>query len=181
MNNNVSLSNEDSRSVQRIIFEKANFGTVPTFFRVEGDDRLHPVQWTKHPHLAEIVFSDGSSSRVVASYDPDLEAQVMSQLKGSGDKDVDPNGDDIPWPAVPTPPYTEDALNDLRDMVDDGMKVAYAESINQTPRVTRPITDDEAIMLGLSSGPKPTSPRPQESFKPSDFAPILEQNLEERN
>lgn len=158
MNSSVSLSNEDSRSVQRIIFEKANFGAVPTFFRVEGDERLHPVQWTKHPHLIDIIFSDGSTSRVIATYDPDLERQVMQRMK---ERETATDSYDKTEPAVEVDDFIskldiETNLDELRDVVaetlsgavtpvDDGMAVAYTRPINK-------MTPEEAVALGLTQG-----------------------------
>ncbi len=56
----------DNRVINQVIYEKALLGKVPTYFRIAGDERFHPVNWAMHPHLVEVEFSDGSTSHVHA-------------------------------------------------------------------------------------------------------------------
>lgn len=139
---NFSSNGEDNRSVQRIIFEKATFGSFPTFFKVAGDDRNHPVQFAKHPHLTEIMFSDGTTIQVTASAGstvieemvgpipnnrPETYDTVETELGSVGDESADHD----PWadqdaeyvsrnaPAIEPDdetPATEDALEELTEV-----------------------------------------------------------------
>jgi hypothetical protein len=112
--NNISLRADDSRSIQRIIFEKANFGAVPVYFKVDGDDRLHPVQWTRHPHLETIVFSDGSSSQVTPAEPSETLAMHVGAVPGKPDADED------------------SMVDDLKDIVAEGTRESDTE-INEAP------------------------------------------------
>lgn len=128
---NTSVKNEDSRSIQRIVFEKANFGAVPTFFRIEGDSRLHPVIWSTHPHLAEVMFSDGSSSQVVATYDPDLEKQVLSRSNDKPkDRHIEITEEALGYgSAARLDGFDVDVdLSDLRDTLADSVKAETQQS-----------------------------------------------------
>lgn len=151
---NFSSNGEDNRSVQRIIFEKATFGSFPTFFKVAGDDRNHPVQFAKHPHLTEIMFSDGTTIQVTASAGstaieemvgpipnnrPETYDTVGTALGSVGGESVgsDPWSDEVnrTWhaPAIESDeetPATEDALNELTETVTAVDPIA--ESVNDS-------------------------------------------------
>lgn len=85
-NVNISMAGHDTRSIQRIIFEKANFGAPPVEFSLAGIEGWHPVQWTQHPRLAAVKFADGS---VVYIDSPPAYAPMDPIAKG---------GDNFPWP-----------------------------------------------------------------------------------
>lgn len=63
---NTSRDSYDNRSITRIIFEKATFGSPPTHFRIGDDPTWHPVVFSQNPLLAQIMFADGSVSIVDA-------------------------------------------------------------------------------------------------------------------
>lgn len=80
VDNNSTTSN-DGRSIQQIIFEKANFGAVPVGFRLAGDPSWHPVAWTKHEKLCEIQFTDGSSITVNSyNYAPKMTPELSDKI-----------------------------------------------------------------------------------------------------
>jgi hypothetical protein len=72
-----SAESTDSRSISRIIFEKANFGGMPVMYKLAGDERWHTVQWTHNTDLEAIQFSDGSTVHVTP---------MFSTSKGTADK-----------------------------------------------------------------------------------------------
>lgn len=86
---NLSNVGHDTRSIQRIIFEKANFGAPPIEFSINGVEGWHPVQWTQHPHLAAVRFADGSVVYIDA---PPAYAPLDPIAKG---------GDNEPWDYKP--------------------------------------------------------------------------------
>lgn len=57
---NASKIAEDHRPIQRIIFEKANFGACPVEYKISSSETWHPVQWNRDPELVAVRFSDGS-------------------------------------------------------------------------------------------------------------------------
>jgi hypothetical protein len=169
--NNFSVESEDTRTITRILYEKATFGAVPVTFKLHGDDRLHPVQFTKHPELGSVQFSDGTT--IVVSQPP---APVLKDSER--DRDPDPNNltayaiplghtrlsDDLPETAV------EDMTADLSELttqtvteeaavpVDDGMATEY--------------TDAETRRMARKFSPKPPSEEYKEAvanaFRDSD-------------
>lgn len=72
MTDKVNISNlaVDTRSIRQIIFEKANFGAAPVEFQIRGNEDWHPVQWTRHPELLAVRFTDGSVHHVDAAAQP---------------------------------------------------------------------------------------------------------------
>lgn len=146
--NNFSVESEDTRSIQRIIFEKANFGAAPMGFTLRNDTRLHPVQWTRDPDLESIQFSDGSivhvhqelQTSVTNTTRPDLRTFVETDDKPSLTPELDAYIEG-------TDSKTENAIGDMGDElaalvqettvketveskpVDDGMYTTLADSL----------------------------------------------------
>lgn len=62
MENEMNTLNQSiGNTVDRVILEKAMQGAVPTQYKLDGDDRWHPVRWIENPHLSHVEFSDGST------------------------------------------------------------------------------------------------------------------------
>ena len=139
MTSSSSSVSADGRTLERIIYEKAAMGAMPTFFNIHGDHRNHPVQFVKHPHLNAIMFSDGTTIHVEAYTSADIEAVVGPIHKPS----------DVAWATeaerdiietyaaedAEVTRSTADALNDLSSALEDG----YAEAILGTAKTE----DDE--------------------------------------
>lgn len=76
---NASKIAEDHRPIQRIIFEKANFGACPVEYKISSSETWHPVQWNRDPELVAVRFSDGSVHHIrdvtqaTESYDAEVE------------------------------------------------------------------------------------------------------------
>lgn len=74
----------DSRSLLRILYEKATFGAVPTHFKIDGHDYWHPVQFVENRLLTALTFSDGTTHFVsddARAFDLIREAQTTEQPK----------------------------------------------------------------------------------------------------
>jgi hypothetical protein len=56
-----TLNQSVGNTVDRVILEKAMQGAVPTQYKLDGDDRWHPVRWIENPYLSHVEFSDGST------------------------------------------------------------------------------------------------------------------------
>ena len=103
---NNSNTAEDSRSIHTIIFEKANFGAVPTGYRLSGDSRWHPVAWHRNEFLVQLQFSDGTTIQVNGK--PSDTYYTDEQLKSDGavtrpflgigfpGNEAPPSGEDLP-------------------------------------------------------------------------------------
>jgi hypothetical protein len=123
--NNISAKNQDARTIQKIIFEKANFGALPLYFKIVGDPRLHPVQWIKHPHLSEIHFSDGTTSHVTAQQPTqELEAKVGPIPDGKTDRTIYEG--EVVTDLYALQPELESSLDELSILAEDAV-------MDQTP------------------------------------------------
>jgi len=92
MNTNTSNVANDERVINQVIFEKSLLGAIPKYFRVEGDPRLHPVKWYTHPHLTEVVFSDGTTSHVQALKPTEELASAVGAVPIQEAQEVDAEG-----------------------------------------------------------------------------------------
>jgi hypothetical protein len=72
------------------------------------------VQWTRHPHLETIVFSDGSSSQVTPAEPSETLAMHVGAVPGKPDADED------------------SMVDDLKDIVAEGTRESDTE-INEAP------------------------------------------------
>lgn len=89
---NGSSASKDSRPIHQIIYEKATFGAVPTYYRVSGDERWHPVQFVRNEDLLEVKFADGStvyvndSEEVAATPNPTWDSADIIPWDSNGEE-----------------------------------------------------------------------------------------------
>lgn len=112
MSNQIN-SQRDEYRVETVILNKALLGQVPNYFRIEGDSRLHPVLWYTHPHLTEIVFSDGSTSYV----NPIKPSPGFAATVG-------------PVPDAEVPAEAESTMNTILDEIDSIGEIADGVPLN---------------------------------------------------
>jgi hypothetical protein len=151
--NNYSHESEDTRPITRVLYEKAAFGAVPVTYKLHNDDRLHPVQFIKHPELGSVQFSDGTTIVVSQPPAPVLKPEAMSveetrayyaegRTEDGAGKGEWPSPHETEWPISPN---TRLFSMDLPETATEDMAADLADAVTQT--VTEetaevPIVDD---------------------------------------
>lgn len=157
----------DSRSLLRILYEKATFGAVPTHFKINGHEAWHPVQFVENNLLEALTFSDGTThfvSNEARAFDQSAKDVPLTTYPSSQEKHPEWPGFDDVKQAEPMdspsdyyrPMAERNDLNVMQDMESalDG-KVTEAVTEDYRP-VDDPTPGAASVADYASDDPEPT-------------------------